>query len=83
MPSEDDIVTTPSEVWALVHLQSNAVAQSVSKVLLKTVGLQHCSSGLVRDPRECPILGSFQGGSLSVSNSIPNLELSIREDCCR
>lgn len=83
MPVEDNIVTTASEIRALVHLQPNPVTQSMGEVLLPAVGLQYRTGGLVRDPRERPVLGSFQGGSLSVSNGIPDLELSIGKSCLR
>jgi len=83
VPAEDNIVTTTSEVWVLVYLQPNAMAQSVGEVLLPAVRLQYCPGGFVRDPCECPVFGSFQCGSLSVSNSIPNLELSIGKGCPR
>ena len=48
---EDNVVTTPSKVWALVHLQPNAVTEPMGEVLLPAVGLQHRSGGLVGDPR--------------------------------
>ena len=83
MPGEDDVVTTTSKVWALVHFQSDAVTQPMSEVLLPAVGLQHRSSGLVRGPRERPVFGSFKGGGLSISNSIPNLKLLVGEYCRR
>lgn len=79
MPCKDNVVAATSEVGALVHLQSNAMAKSMSEVLLPIVRFQYHSSGLVRGPGVRPIFGSLQGGSLSISNRMPNMKLSFGE----
>ena len=83
VPCEDYIVTATSEVGTLVHLQSNTVTEPVSEVPFPSVGSQHRSSSLIRDPRVGPVFCSFQGGSLGVSDGVPNLDLSFRKDSRR
>lgn len=83
MPCEDYVVTATSEVWALVHLQSNAVTEPMSKVPFQSVGPQHRSSSLIRGSRVGPISRSLQGSGLGVSDGVPNLHLSFREDSRR